>query len=85
VITRFFASVGKHDGDTKAEVLTTSASGTHGEQEVLFLQSISRSEVEMALKQTKVWKATGLNGAHGWYSKRAGSWADCPMLGRSPR
>ena len=37
VINRFFASVGKHDGDTKVEVLTTSASGTHGEQEVLFL------------------------------------------------
>ena len=27
VINRFFASVGKHDGDTKVEVLTTSASG----------------------------------------------------------
>ena len=28
VINRFFASVGKHDNDTKVEVLTTSASGT---------------------------------------------------------
>ena len=54
VINRFFASVGKHDGDTKVEVLTTSASGTHGQQEIVFLQPISRSEVEMALKQTKV-------------------------------
>ena len=53
VINRFFASVGKHDGDTKVEVLTTSASGTHGQQEVLFLQPISRSEVEMALKQNQ--------------------------------
>ena len=64
VINRFFASVGKHDGDTKVEVLTTSASGSHGQQEVLFLQPIFRSEVEMALKQTKVSKAAGLDGVH---------------------
>ena len=60
MINRFFASDAKHDGDTKVEVLTTPASGTHGQQEVLFLQPISRSEVEMALKQTKVWKAAVL-------------------------
>ena len=64
VINRFFASVWKHDGDSKVEVLTTSASGTHGQQEVLFIQPISRSEVEMALKQTKVWKAAVLGGVH---------------------
>ena len=62
MINRFFGSVGKHDSDTKVEVLTTSASGTHGQQEVLLLQPISRSEVEMALKQTKVWNAAGLDG-----------------------
>ena len=72
VIKRFFASVGKHDGDTKVEVLTTSASGAHGQQEVLFLQPISRSEVERALKHTKVWKAAGLDGVHARLSKCGG-------------